>query len=67
MKIIYFHGFGSSGASGTVEMLRNLFPNDTIIAPDIPIDPLEALPYLQNLCKDEQYVNGKWRDEDRYP
>ncbi|MCI7496647.1 MAG: hypothetical protein MSA80_04590 [Prevotella sp.] len=54
MKIIYFHGFGSSGASGTVEMLRNLFPNDTIIAPDIPIDPLEALPYLQNLCKDEQ-------------
>ncbi len=53
MKIIYFHGFGSSGASGTVENLRNMLPDDTIIAPDIPIDPLEALPFLQNLCKEE--------------
>lgn len=54
MKIIYFHGFGSSGASGTVEILRNMLPNDTVIAPDIPLDPLEALPFLQNLCKEEQ-------------
>lgn len=54
MKIIYFHGFGSSGASGTVEALRNLLPEDEIIAPDIPIDPLEALPFLQNLCAEEQ-------------
>lgn len=54
MKIIYFHGFGSSGASGTVEALRNLLPEDEIIAPDIPVDPLEALPFLQNLCAEEQ-------------
>ena len=52
-KIIYFHGFGSSGASGTVENLRLLLPNDSIIAPDIPIDPNEALPFLQDLCKKE--------------
>lgn len=54
MKIIYFHGFGSSGASGTVENLRNMLPNDTVIAPDIPLDPLEALPFLRDLCKEEQ-------------
>ena len=54
MKIVYFHGFGSSGASGTVETLRNLLPDATIIAPDIPIDPVEALPFLKKLCEDEQ-------------
>ncbi len=54
MKLIYFHGFGSSGASGTVETLRNCFPDDTVIAPDIPVDPVEALPYLKQLCKEEQ-------------
>ena len=30
-KIIYFHGFGSSGASGTVETLRNLLPDAEIM------------------------------------
>lgn len=54
MKLIYLHGFGSSGASGTVEILRKLLPEDEIIAPDIPIDPLEALPFLQQLCAEEQ-------------
>lgn len=54
MKLIYFHGFGSSGASGTVELLRKLLPDDTIIAPDIPVDPVDALPYLKNLCAEEQ-------------
>ena len=53
MKIIYFHGFGSSHASGTVEILRRELPNDEIVAPDIPVDPVDALPYLQQLCADE--------------
>lgn len=53
MKIIYFHGFGSSHASGTVEILRRELPNDEIVAPDIPIDPVDALPYLKQLCADE--------------
>ena len=47
MKLIYFHGFGSSGASGTVQLLRRLLPEDEIIAPDIPVEPLDALPYLR--------------------
>ena len=53
-KIIYFHGFGSSGASGTVETLRKLLPEVQIIAPDIPVDPFDALPYLTELCEKEQ-------------
>lgn len=52
-KIIYFHGFGSSGSSGTVETLRKLLPNVQIIAPDIPIDPFDALTFLTDLCKNE--------------
>ncbi len=54
MKIIYFHGFGSSHASGTVQTLRRELPNDEVIAPDIPIDPVEALPYLKELCQKEE-------------
>lgn len=54
MKIVYFHGFASSGASGTVELLRKLMPEIEVIAPDIPVDPQDALPYLQQLCKGEQ-------------
>ena len=54
MKIIYFHGFGSSHASGTVEILRLELPEDEIVAPDIPVDPVEALPYLKDFCAQEQ-------------
>lgn len=54
MKIIYFHGFGSSHASGTVEILRRELPEDEIVAPDIPVDPVEALPYLKDFCAQEQ-------------
>ena len=54
MKIIYFHGFSSSGASGTVQTLRRLMPEDEVIAPDIPVEPLDALPFLKQLCEAEQ-------------
>lgn len=53
-KLIYFHGYASSGASGTVEMLRRYLPDFQIIAPDIPIDPVDALPFLRALCEEEQ-------------
>ena len=54
MKIIYFHGFASSGASGTVQTLRQILPQVEVIAPDIPVDPAEALPFLKQLCLQEQ-------------
>lgn len=59
-KILYLHGFGSSGASGTVEVLRRAFWGDDpaarvqIVAPDIPVDPEEALPMLRALVAKEQ-------------
>ena len=54
MRIVYFHGYGSSGASGTVEALRKALPDDEILAPDIPVDPVEALPYLRQYCEEHQ-------------
>ena len=53
MKIIYFHGFASSGATGTAESLRRMLPEVQVISPDIPVDPSEALPYLRRLCEQE--------------
>ncbi|MBQ7722276.1 MAG: hypothetical protein IJT64_05165 [Kiritimatiellae bacterium] len=59
-KIMYLHGFGSSGASGTVELLRREFwekananSRATVMAPDIPLDPLVAMPMLEELAYDE--------------
>ena len=60
-KILYLHGFASSGASGTVELLRHEFwakESDParrvqVIAPDIPVDPVEALPMLRALVEKE--------------
>ena len=54
MKLIYFHGFGSSAQSGTIRTLREMLPDFMVIAPDIPIDPADALPFLKQLCEDEQ-------------
>ena len=53
-KLMYVHGFGSSGQSGTVRRLRTAFPNATIIAPDLPLHPEEAIALLHQLCRDEQ-------------
>ena len=53
-KMMYLHGFASSGASGTVELLRREFwekadasHRAAVVAPDIPLDPLVALPMLK--------------------
>ena len=53
-KIIYVHGFGSSGQSGTVTRIREVLPNATVIAPDLPIHPEEAMTLLRQLCQQEQ-------------
>lgn len=46
-KILYVHGFASSGSSGTVMTLRSHFRNWRVVAPDLPIDPFEALELLR--------------------
>ena len=59
-KLLYLHGFGSSGASGTVALLRREFWDNAapahravVIAPDIPLDPLVAAKTLEELAYDE--------------
>ena len=53
-KIMYVHGFGSSAQSGTVKLLRQLMPNATVVAKDLPIHPEEAMALLRQLCQTEQ-------------
>ena len=52
--ILYVHGFASSGSSGTVGRLRLLVPNARIVAPDLPVDPDEALQLLKDTCAAEE-------------
>ncbi|MDH6312607.1 putative esterase YcpF (UPF0227 family) [Parabacteroides sp. PFB2-10] len=53
-KMIYIHGLSSSGNSQTVKTLRTLLPQCQVIAPDLPIDPQEALELLVSLCEKEK-------------
>ena len=53
-KLLYVHGFASSGQSGTVRRLREVLPSATIVAPDLPVHPEEAIALLRQLCADEQ-------------
>lgn len=53
-KILYVHGFASSGQSGTVTLLRTLLPSATVVAPDLPIHPEEAMALLHSVCEEEQ-------------
>ena len=48
--IVYLHGYGSSSQSSTVKYLAKKMPDFNVIAPDTPIDPKEALPFLKNYC-----------------
>lgn len=52
--IVYLHGFGSSGQSGTVKHLRKKLPNYNVLAPDIPVNPSEALPFLKKFCEENR-------------
>ena len=53
-KIIYVHGFMSAGSSHTVQILRDYMPEATVIAPDLPIHPEEAMELLNNLVDTEK-------------
>ena len=52
-KILFVHGFASSGQSGTAKSLRVLLPETTILAPDIPVHPADALSLLKDICETE--------------
>ena len=52
-KLLYVHGFASSGSSGTVMALRKHMTGWEVIAPDLPVDPFEALGLLRNIVATE--------------
>ena len=52
--VLYCHGFGSSGQSGTVTRLRAVMPNAKVLAPDLPVHPADALALLHDICQQEQ-------------
>lgn len=49
--IVYLHGFGSSGQSSTGKHLRRIMNKCDVLAPDIPVNPAEALPFLKDYCE----------------
>ncbi len=53
MKILYVHGFGSSGQSGTVKHIREMLPEAEVVAPDLPVHPHEAMDLLRETCAGE--------------
>nr|MBQ6241852.1 macro domain-containing protein [Lachnospiraceae bacterium] len=53
MKILYIHGLGSGKNSETPKRLRNALPEAEVLSPEIPIDPAEAMRFLeQNFLND---------------
>lgn len=52
-KILYVHGFSSSGQSGTVIKIREMLPGATVVAPDLPLHPSEAIELLHRTCETE--------------
>lgn len=54
--ILYIHGFASSGASGTPQMLRQqLYEQGVrVLSPDVPTMPTEALPFLRRFVESER-------------
>lgn len=52
-KVLYVHGFGSSGQSGTVTRIREVLPNAVVMAPDLPVSPEEAIALLRQTCERE--------------
>lgn len=48
-NIVYFPGLSSSRNSRTGRKLKEFFPNEIVITPDIPVNPKDALPFLKNL------------------
>lgn len=54
MKVLFIHGLASSGAYKMASSLRILLKGSEVIAPDVPIEPGEALNLLEGICLDER-------------
>ena len=55
-KIMYLHGFMSSGQTGTVKLLQHLMPNAKFVCEDIPLLSEEAFTFFKQLAAQEKPV-----------
>jgi hypothetical protein len=53
--IIYLHGFASSGQSLKVDLLREEFGDNEVIAPDLPFDPDKVENLVDEIIQDNWY------------
>ena len=54
-KILFLHGFFASGACIPALALKEYFKGKaTVLTPDLPLHPLEALDFIQKICDREQ-------------
>ena len=63
LRVLFVHGLASSGAYKMASMLRQLLKPCEVIAPDLPLDPEEALGLLDNICtrgKPDLVVGLSW-------
>ncbi len=54
MKILFIHGLASSGAYKMASTLRILLKGSEVNAPDVPIEPSDALALLEGICSREK-------------
>lgn len=52
MKIVYLHGFGSTGNSPKAYKLKAEFGEDNVISPDLPIDPEAVIELINGIISD---------------
>lgn len=55
-KVLYVHGFASSGCNGSALQMRNhLYPKGVqVLSPDLPASPLEAMSFLKVFVEREK-------------
>lgn len=53
-KVLYVHGFASSGRNGSVRTLGLLMPQAVVAAPDLPVEPDAAMELLRNMLESEK-------------
>jgi predicted esterase YcpF (UPF0227 family) len=59
--IIFLHGFGVVGDGPYSDALAEAFPDYTVLAPDLPPDPLEAIVAVQKLI-----AGRRWESEHEF-
>lgn len=52
--ILYLHGFASCGDSNKTRLLKSFFGDAQVYAPDLPVDPVEAVRMIRKIILDRE-------------